>query len=325
MAYENELKVALNAVKKALRLSGKVQSTCADIKVIEKKDQSPVTIADFGSQAVISLELFKWYPYDLILAEEEVNNLHSNQDLRRSVVNFVKGEIETVTELQIIEAIGVSTRKVETVKRFWVIDPIDGTKGFIRGEQYAIAMALVQKGEVVMGVMACPNFSFGAKCPDHGTGCIFHATKGKGAYMQSLKSDEDRKISVDSVIEAKEARLCESFERAHVLHETHEKISVMLGITEPPYRIDSQTKYAAVACGDASIYLRWPRNRRYREKIWDHAAGWIIVKEAGGEVTDLFGNPLDFTTGELLKKNFGILATNRHLHQSVLEAIRAII
>jgi HAL2 family 3'(2'),5'-bisphosphate nucleotidase len=321
VSYEKELNIALNILKKASRLCHKVQSIRSDIKAIQKKDQSPVTIADFGSQAIISLELLKWYANDLIVAEEDVEILHSNKDLLRSVLNLVKDEIETVTEYQILESINSATREIDGTKRFWAIDPIDGTKGFLRGEQYAIALALVKKGEVVMGVMACPNFPVDIEHPAGGTGCVFHAIKGQGAYMRALENNEDRKIVVDSVTEVKTARLCESFERSHVLHDAHEKISSTLGITSTPCRIDSQAKYAAVARGDASIYLRWPRNKHYREKIWDHAAGWIIVKEAGGEVTDLYGNPLDFSTGRLLKNNFGVIVTNRYLHQPVLEAI----
>jgi 3'(2'), 5'-bisphosphate nucleotidase len=62
----------------------------------------------------------------------------------------------------------------------------------------------------------------------------------------------------------------------------------------------------------------------YREKIWDQAAGSLIVEEAGGWVTDLDGKPLDFTAGRTLADNRGILATNGHLHPAALEALRAI-
>ena len=88
-------------------------------------------------------------------------------------------------------------------------------------------------------------------------------------------------------------------------------------------RLDSQAKYAAVSCGDASIYLRLPRSSTYREKIWDHAAGACIVEQAGGRVTDLNGDRLDFTCGERLDKNRGVVATNGILHEQVLRAVRA--
>jgi 3'(2'), 5'-bisphosphate nucleotidase len=89
--------------------------------------------------------------------------------------------------------------------------------------------------------------------------------------------------------------------------------------------MDSQAKYTAIARGDASIYLRLPREKAYREKIWDHAAGFIIVEEAGGSVTDFQGKPLDFLAGRTLKNNKGIVATNGHLHRQVLDAIAQVV
>ena len=90
----------------------------------------------------------------------------------------------------------------------------------------------------------------------------------------------------------------------------------------PPYRIDSQCKYAAVARGDASIYLRLPTSAEYREKIWDHAAGAIVVEEAGGTVTDVHGNALDFSCGRKLENNQGIISTNGRFHAEVVDAVK---
>ena len=72
----------------------------------------------------------------------------------------------------------------------------------------------------------------------------------------------------------------------------------------------------------ADVYLRLPTRADYREKIWDHAAGALIVTEAGGRVTDVDGRPLDFTRGSSLLDNRGVLATNGLLHDRVLKAIR---
>jgi len=93
-------------------------------------------------------------------------------------------------------------------------------------------------------------------------------------------------------------------------------------VTAPPLRIDSQCKYGVVARGDVSIYLRLPPRATYEDKIWDHAAGSIVLKEAGGEVTDVYGRPLDFSLGRTLRKTVGILATNGKLHTRVLAAVR---
>ena len=60
----------------------------------------------------------------------------------------------------------------------------------------------------------------------------------------------------------------------------------------------------------------------YREKVWDHAAGYLIVTEAGGRMTDVFGQDLDWTAGSRLQNNRGILVTNGYLHEKVLAALK---
>jgi len=65
--------------------------------------------------------------------------------------------------------------------------------------------------------------------------------------------------------------------------------------------------------------------KAYVEKIWDHAAGFILVEEAGGKVTDLNGNPLDFSQGKTLAKNKGIIATNGKLHDIVISAVQRVV
>ncbi|MBC7174569.1 MAG: 3'(2'),5'-bisphosphate nucleotidase, partial [Polyangiaceae bacterium] len=96
-----------------------------------------------------------------------------------------------------------------------------------------------------------------------------------------------------------------------------------LGLSEAPLRMDSQAKYAAVARGDASIYLRLPTRADYREKIWDHGAGYLVVTEAGGTVTDVDGKPLDFGRGRTLEANRGVIATAGPIHDAVLAAVAA--
>ena len=95
-----------------------------------------------------------------------------------------------------------------------------------------------------------------------------------------------------------------------------------LGITKEPVRLDSQAKYAVVARGEADVYLRLPASRGYREKIWDHAAGVLIMEEAGGRVTDVMGKPLEFTHGRQLEKNRGVIASNGLLHEQVVTALQ---
>jgi 3'(2'), 5'-bisphosphate nucleotidase len=140
-----------------------------------------------------------------------------------------------------------------------------------------------------------------------------------------VDTGQSEPVWVKPIPDIKAARLCESVETAHASHEMHGKILRAIGITAPRLRIDSQTKYAAVATGEAAIYLRKPRTKNYHEKIWDHAAGSIVVMEAGGSVTDFKGAPLDFSRGRTLENYGGILATNGHIHEKVLHGIQKVL
>jgi 3'(2'), 5'-bisphosphate nucleotidase len=100
-------------------------------------------------------------------------------------------------------------------------------------------------------------------------------------------------------------------------------IAQAAGISRPSLRMDSQAKYGAVARGDAALYLRLPspKSPDYREKIWDHAAGALIIEEAGGRVTDMHGRPLDFASDYKMNHNRGVVASNGLIHEAVLEAL----
>ncbi|WP_373501282.1 3'(2'),5'-bisphosphate nucleotidase [Desulfococcus sp.] len=327
MMYQKELDIALSAVSAAARLCRGARQTLVDAESVSKKDRSPVTIADFGSQAIISLALGAAFPNDPIVGEEDAAILRENDFLRRKVHELVAMEAGPVEESPVLEAIDRGAGEVDFSKRFWTVDPIDGTKGFLRGEQYAVALALVEGGRVVLGVLGCPNFSVGGA---ESGGALFYAVAGGGAFSAPI-GDRDMAghalnalpIRVDETLDPALARFCESLESGHSDHETHQKICERLGVTAPPCRMDSQAKYAAVASGGASIYLRLPRGTEYREKIWDHAAGALIVEAAGGRVTDFSGNALSFASGRTLEGHRGILATNGRLHDKVLQAIEA--
>jgi 3'(2'), 5'-bisphosphate nucleotidase len=203
--------------------------------------------------------------------------------------------------------------------RFWTLDPIDGTKGFLRAEQYAVALALIDGGAVRLGVLGCPNL------PGSGEqGCIAIAADGQGATLRGLTNATERPIRVSSIVDPAGAAFCESVEAAHSSHGDAARITAQLGITRPPLRMDSQCKYVAVARGDAEIYLRLPTRADYEEKIWDHAAGELLVREAGGMVSDVLGRPLDFSRGRTLQRNRGAIATNGALHAAVVSATRPV-
>ncbi|KAJ9074508.1 3'(2'),5'-bisphosphate nucleotidase, partial [Entomophthora muscae] len=85
--------------------------------------------------------------------------------------------------------------------------------------------------------------------------------------------------------------------------------------------MDSQCKYGSISRGDGELYLRLPININYQEKIWDHAAGCLIVEESGGKVSDVTGKPLDFSQGRTLASNKGVIASHSDTHSELLKAV----
>ncbi len=319
-----ELQAAVDAVRAACRVCQAVQEQLVG-GALEKRDKSPVTVADFASQAIVCRSLAGALPDDPIVAEEASDALREagNAPLLGAVVGHVAAAIGASASAD--DVLGWIDRGGHDAgaRRYWTLDPIDGTKGFLRREQYAVALGLIEDGEVVLGVLGCPNLAN----PDGGTGALFAATAGGPARALALQGRElgaGAAIAVDSVRRASEARFCESVESGHSNQEESARIASLLGIRSEPFRIDSQCKYAAVARGDASIYLRMPTRADYREKIWDHAAGKLIVEAAGGRVTDVEGRPLDFGRGETLAVNSGVVATSGAIHDEVIDAIRRV-
>lgn len=318
--YEVEHSTAKAIVAEVCRLTSRVQNDIvATGDSLTKGDRSPVTVADIAAQIVVSRRLAEAFPDDPLLAEEDSTALDGEDEMAQKILEQTRlhlPEIELDAMVTALDRGGHSGG----ARRYWVLDPIDGTKGFLRGEQYAVALALVDSGQVVVGALGCPNLPASGSAE---SGALYSAVRGEGAAEHSLGNDITARITVDDIADPAEAVFCESVVAAHAAHSVQAGIAKRLGITAPPYRIDSQCKYAVVARGDASIYLRLPRDTSYREKVWDHAAGSIVVTEAGGRVTDLEGNALDFSRGRLLGSGRGIVCTNGAIHDQVLAACRA--
>ena len=187
-----------------------------------------------------------------------------------------------------------------------------------------------------MAAIACPHLSTAASRRDDADagefeqprGVIFSAVKGEGAFALPAEAAPGNEavsspLAVNATDDASEARFCESVESGHSAHGDSADVAARLGITAPPLRMDSQAKYAVVARGEAEIYLRLPTRADYREKIWDHAAGALIVTEAGGVVSDIHGRPLEFHHGRELVANRGVIVSNGLLHARVIQAIDA--
>ncbi|EXK35543.1 3'(2'),5'-bisphosphate nucleotidase [Fusarium oxysporum f. sp. lycopersici 4287] len=348
-SYASELQIAQLAVQRATILTKRVFHEKAK-GTVDKNDKSPVTIGDFGAQALIIAALRHNFPDDAIVAEEEAAQLRDDANLKQTIWELVSstkldnedaekqlgGPIKDVDDM--LELIDRGGSQGGSSGRIWAIDPIDGTKGFLRGGQYAVCLGLMVDGDVKVGVLGCPNLpvddsarltsDIGSNATDEGRGVVFSAVQGRGANSRPLTSGAlaaEKPISMRSIDDLSKATFCESVEAGHSAHDDQALISKKLGITQESVRMDSQAKYGSIARGAGDIYLRLPVKATYQEKIWDHAAGDLIVREAGGQVTDIHGKRLDFSVGRTLANNKGVIAAPAAVHGKVLEAVQEVL
>ena len=318
MNYQAEKQLALKIVTEGAKLCQRVQQTDAG-KAFKKADTSPVTVADFGAQAILCKGLIERFPDDPVIGEEDATLLQKPDlaGVRQQIIEQVQQTIPTATPDNVIDWINWGNGQL--AQRYWTLDPIDGTKGFIRGDQYAVALALVEDGEVKLGVLACPAFPR----EDGGKGVIFLGIRGQGAVEIPLEGGNSQPIKVDPSSNFEQLYRIESVESVHSDRRVQTAVDRRLGLTYTAKQMDSLAKYGAIARGDAHFYTRvpLPQFKGKKENIWDHAPGVIIVEEAGGKVTDLEGKPLDFSLGAQLSNNNGVLATNGAIHAQVLAAI----
>jgi 3'(2'), 5'-bisphosphate nucleotidase len=327
MTYVRERQVAVEAVTRAAQLCaavraemvGAARAEMVGATALQKDDKSPVTIADFSAQALICQRLAAAFPADSIVGEEDASELrkYENAATLDMVARYVRLALPNATRRDICHWIDLGTS--QPADRFWTLDPIDGTKGFLRNDQYAVALALIENGEVKLGVLACPALPPGGEGGQPGV--LFMAARGAGAFMAPLGGGPEAPIRVAHDGAAR--RFVESVEAGHGNHELQEAIARAAGIDLAPLRMDSQAKYGAVARGDAALYLRLPspKSPGYRENIWDHAAGAILVEEAGGRVSDMRGEPLDFSAGTKLHANRGVVVSNGAVHDAAISAL----
>ncbi|MEM9978898.1 MAG: 3'(2'),5'-bisphosphate nucleotidase [Cyanobacteria bacterium P01_D01_bin.2] len=315
MAYEKEKEIAIAAVQAAATICEKVRAEMVP-EAIEKSDKSPVTVADFGAQAIVCKMLKDAFPTDPIVGEEDADDLRTPEmaDRLAKVTHYVQAVLPEATDAQVPSWIDQGNGDVSP--RYWTLDPIDGTKGFLRGDQYAVALAMVEDGEIKVGVLGCPALTLGDR-----SGILFVAVRGEGAMMMDLDGSNPEKISVTSSSDTDHFRFVESV--AHGDQALHARIAESAGITTESIRMDSQAKYGAVASGNAVLYLRLPSAKYpdYREKIWDHAAGVIVIEEAGGKVTDMHGKTLDFSKEPRFVDTQGVIVSNGEIHDKVLAAL----
>ena len=300
-----EVRFAASAVSEAAQTARRIQAEFG-AQSLQKGDRSPVTVADYAVQALLAQRLEETFPQDALVAEEDSGEFESADG--RGLLEKVVAQLSQVWPGfgpdQVRRAI--DRGQGQPNGRFWTLDPIDGTKGFLRGGHYAVALALLEDGRIEAGALGCPHWSGERIWQDQGPGGLALAVRGQGAWWRPLREGSHdigakglRPLQVAAQESPRHARLLRSVEARHTNEDRLGRLARRMGLEADPVRMDSQAKYAALAAGQGDLLLRLlsPSQPDYREKIWDQAAGALILQEAGGRITDLEGRPAGLHAG----------------------------
>jgi len=322
---------ASEAALLAARVCRTVQQRLESVRALTKDDRSPVTVADYASQAVVSATLRERLgggsaPKTLV-AEEDAAFLRdpARASYLEATLEAARTVLPDLTAETLLDLIDLGAGDPGSAP-FWTLDPVDGTKGFLRGQQYAIALGLVEAGAPVLGVLACPNLPVMADAPvdvADPDGSMYVAVRGAGLEERLCVPGSSRTRQLEPTLPPADRRIlaCASVEKAHASVSDTDRVLQFLNANPDVLRVDSSAKYALVARGQADAYLRLPTRADYVERIWDHAAGTVVAEEAGCIVSDIHGRRLDFSHGRGLEKNRGIVVAQRGAHERIIRAI----
>ena len=307
---QHALDPVVRAVSAASHVSRQAAAEVESLADLMKDDRSPVTVADLAVQVAVTAALRSAdvADADRIVGEEGADTLDAGGGVMIDQVMRLAGTAledaglggsaptDEASLRELLDAGGLDPA-VENRERFWCLDPIDGTKGFLRRQQFAIALGLVEGDAPVCGVLGCPHLALG-EAEDYGVadpvGSIYLGVVGEGAFAGPADATSIGALAPIQVSPSPpdgRVRVCLSYEKAHGDQDRTTAALEATGVSTTPIRIDSQCKYAMVASGRADLYLRLAREG-YREKSWDHAGGCAVVRAAGGIVESATGTPL---------------------------------
>ena len=271
--YENELAVAIELAREAGEEILKHYN--APIKVESKihadNYAEPVTEADRVANDLIVSALRSEFPHDGILAEESEDN---DSRLNKN--------------------------------RVWMIDPIDGTSGFIDGTgDFAVQIGLAVEGESVLGVVYQPLHQI-----------LYRATKGNGAWIEN-QNTEAQQVFVSNQTNINEMRLAASLSH---YSSRMKRVVETLNVKEEIRRGSVGVKVGLIANRECDLYIHLSP----RTKQWDICAPEIILREAGGNFTDLFGRPFNYNSADPRNPN-GIVATNGAAHEQIIKSLESLL
>jgi len=230
-------------------------------------DYEPVTQADRIANELIVTRLQREFPGDGILAEESVD----------------------------------TSRRLDK-SRVWMVDPLDGTNGFIAGNgDFAVQIGLAENGEPILAVVYQPS-----------TGVLYRAVRGEGTWIERPERAPEQ-ARVSNQTDVSEMRLAAS--RSHRSSRMN-KVVQRFGFRDEVQRGSVGIKIGLLVEQQCDVYIHLSP----RTKQWDTCAPQLILTEAGGRMSDLFGEPLNYNVPDVQNRN-GLVASNGASHDRIIATL----
>jgi 3'(2'), 5'-bisphosphate nucleotidase len=270
--YDHELRVACELARAAGAAILELYEGPLHIKQKTSADDvEPVTQADTIANELIVAGLKRQFPNDGILAEESVD-----------------------------------TKRRLDKSRVWMVDPLDGTNGFIDGNgDFAVQIGLAEEGQCVLGVVYQPL-----------PGVLYRAVRGEGTWIERPQFEPEKAAVSDKRI-VSAMRLAAS--RSHRSPRMN-RVIAQFGFKEEVQRGSVGIKIGLLIEQQCDVYIHLSG----RTKQWDTCAPEVILTEAGGRLTDLFGYPLNYNVPDVQNRN-GLVASNGVSHEQIIETLASLL
>ncbi|KAK5658296.1 hypothetical protein OQA88_2271 [Cercophora sp. LCS_1] len=345
MPYTDELHLATLTIQLTSLLTKHILHSLPTATT--KTDHTPVTLADFASQALLISSIRHAFPSDTFIGEEAASVLRENSALRQQVWDLVSSiRLDDPSDAlitrpasidEMLDAIDAGGMGKGGKGRVWIMDPLDGTASFLRGEQYAVSLALVEDGEEKVGVVGCPNLPIGVArieegvTDDEGYGVMLSAVRGEGVWMRPMGKGgllPATRVAVgDGPEDLSNVHIVDSAKGNGWRQDRLRIIAGEIGAVYPGTDLwSSHMRYVGLVLGGGDVQLRIPGGPKESSVcVWDHAGLHLILSEAGCVVTDLDGESIDFGAGRKLAWNFGVLAAKKGVHQRLLRVAQRVL
>jgi 3'(2'), 5'-bisphosphate nucleotidase len=322
MSTDRSLDAALRAVTASVRAIALVTEHPLGRVPCIKPDGSPVTAGDVAAQAAAAIVLRRELGLAGVVGEESPTSLEGpDAEAMRALARKAVAAAVGGFDADPLEALAWKA-PADARTGFWTLDPIDGTKGYRSSRHYAVCLAHVDARGVTHGVLGLPTLVADMDLSRIGEppGVLIAATRGGGSWLHDpatlAPTRRVQRAPMQGVV-----RLLNSVEPGG---RTARAAAVVESLGRPweTVAVDSQLKYALVALGAGDCIVRVPGSVPRAEHGWDHAAGVLIATEAGAAASDADGVPLDFTLGEDMTANEGIIVCDPSLHGDLVRAVR---